>query len=52
MTGERTECVEIGRNGEIGGYQYEFGEGEPAGPRGPILDTVSEETQASTPRAP
>lgn len=51
MTWERPDFVEIGMNAEIGGYQSDFGEGEPAGPRGPVLDSASEETQAGTPRA-
>lgn len=51
MTWERPDFVEIGMNAEIGGYGSDFGEGEPAGPQGPVLGSVSEETQAGTPRA-
>ena len=51
MKWERPEFVEIGMNAEIGGYQSDFGEGEPAGPRGPITETSPHETETRTPHA-
>ena len=60
MTWERPDFVEIGMNAEIGGYQSDFGDGEPgAGPRGPValpgdaatahhLETDSQTTAAAT----
>lgn len=51
MKWERPEFVEIGMNAEIGGYQSDFGEGEPAGPRGPIVETSRPETDTRTPHA-
>jgi hypothetical protein len=49
MKWERPDFVEIGMNAEIGGYQSDFGEGEPAGPRGPVLETAVTEGQGRTP---
>lgn len=40
------EIVEIGMNAEIGGYQSDFGDDEPVGPRGPVLGDPA--TQALT----
>ena len=51
MTWERPEFVEIGMNAEIGGYQSDFGEGEPSGPRGPIAETSPHETETRKPHA-
>ena len=51
MKWERPDFVEIGMNAEIGGYQSDFGDGEPAGPRGPVAEPVSETTQARSSRA-
>lgn len=50
MKWERPDFVEIGMNAEIGGYQSDFPEGEPAGPRGPVLQPApaSVETRASS----
>jgi hypothetical protein len=42
MKWERPELLEIGMNAEIGGYQSDFGEGEPAGPRGPVAQSASD----------
>ncbi|HEY8927207.1 MAG TPA: hypothetical protein VIU64_22645 [Polyangia bacterium] len=41
MKWERPELFEIGMNAEIGGYQSDFGEGEPVGPKGPTVDVES-----------
>lgn len=41
MKWERPEFVEIGMNAEIGGYQSDFGEGEPFGPTGPVVKTAA-----------
>ena len=41
MNWERPELLEIGMNAEIGGYQSDFGDGEPAGPKGPTADGES-----------
>ena len=38
---ERPDLVEIGMNAEIGGYQSDFGDGEPVGPRGPTAEAAS-----------
>lgn len=38
MKWEKPEMVEIGMNAEIGGYQSDFGDSEPAGPRAPVAD--------------
>ena len=46
MKWERPDFVEIGMNAEIGGYQSDFGDGEPAGPQGPVVDTGSNGTPA------
>jgi hypothetical protein len=35
------EIVEIGMNAEIGGYQSDFTDPEPVGPRGPVVAPVS-----------
>jgi hypothetical protein len=43
MKWERPGFVEIGMNAEIGGYQSDFGDGEPAGPRGPTTEAVSQD---------
>ena len=59
MKWERPDFVEIGMNAEIGGYQSDFGGGEPAGPRNPVvgaasavgLDTASQKTDIRTPHA-
>ena len=51
MKWERPDFLEIGMNAEIGGYQSDFGDGEPAGPRGPVLNTAPEETAVRTPHA-
>lgn len=52
MKWERPDFIEIGMNAEIGGYQSDFGDGDPAGPRGPVLDTSSsDETDTRTPHA-
>ena len=37
MTWETPEILEIGMNAEIGGYQADFNESEPVGPRGPVV---------------
>jgi hypothetical protein len=42
MQWERPELFEIGMNAEIGGYQSDFGEGEPPGPRAPSAVAVTE----------
>ena len=47
MKWERPELFEIGMNAEIGGYQSDFGEGEPAGPRGPVVDGAAAQTTPS-----
>jgi hypothetical protein len=36
------ELVEIGMNAEIGGYQADFNDSEPVGPRGPVAQVASE----------
>ena len=41
MKWERPELVEIGMNAEIGGYQSDFGDSEPVGPRAPTLSRQS-----------
>ena len=41
MKWERPELFEIGMNAEIGGYQSDFGGGEPVGPKGPTVDVES-----------
>jgi hypothetical protein len=41
MKWERPDLVEIGMNAEIGGYQSDFGDSEPAGPRGPIVKGIA-----------
>jgi hypothetical protein len=46
MKWERPDFVEIGMNAEIGGYQSDFSDGEPAGPQGPVVDTGSNGTPA------
>jgi hypothetical protein len=51
MKWERPDFVEIGMNAEIGGYQSDFGEGEPAGPRGPVVEDASQENETRTPHA-
>jgi hypothetical protein len=38
MKWERPELFEIGMNAEIGGYQSDFGDREPVGPKGPTAD--------------
>jgi hypothetical protein len=38
MKWERPDFVEIAMNAEIGGYQSDFGDEAPVGPRGPVLD--------------
>jgi len=38
MKWERPELFEIGMNAEIGGYQSDFGEREPVGPKGPTAE--------------
>ena len=38
MKWERPDFVEIGMNAEIGGYQSDFGEREPVGPKGPTAE--------------
>ena len=48
MTWERPELFEIGMNAEIGGYQSDFGDGEPAGPKGPIAEAESASSQRAT----
>lgn len=35
------ELVEIAMNAEIGGYQADFDESEPVGPRGPVVEASS-----------
>ena len=45
MKWERPDFVEIGMNAEIGGYQSDFGDDEPAGPRGPVLDAASKQPE-------
>ena len=47
MKWERPDFVEIGMNAEIGGYQSDFGVGEPAGPRNPVVGGAPA-SQAST----
>jgi hypothetical protein len=37
MKWEKPAFVEIGMNAEIGGYQSDFGDSEPAGPRKPVV---------------
>ena len=59
MQWERPDFIEIGMNAEIGGYQSDFGGGEPAGPRDPVLSAAlgaapavgSGKTEARTPPA-
>jgi hypothetical protein len=57
MKWERPDVVEIGMNAEIGGYQSDFGDSEPAGPRGPTVGPVqggqptAEKTALRTPEA-
>jgi hypothetical protein len=46
MKWERPDFIEIAMNAEIGGYQSDFDEENPVGPRGPVLDT--EPTDAQT----
>jgi hypothetical protein len=36
------EVVEIGMNAEIGGYQADFTDSEPVGPRGPVAQAASD----------
>ena len=38
MKWERPEIIEIGMNAEIGGYQSDFDDNEPAGPGVPTLE--------------
>ncbi len=45
MKWERPDFVEIGMNAEIGGYQSDFGDSEPAGPRGPVADGAQEKQE-------
>jgi hypothetical protein len=40
MKWEKPAFVEIGMNAEIGGYQSDFGDSEPAGPRKPTVANV------------
>jgi hypothetical protein len=47
MKWERPELFEIGMNAEIGGYQSDFGDGEPAGPRGPVTEASPTDTTAT-----
>ena len=49
MTWERPEFVEIGMNAEIGGYQSDFGDSEPAGPRAPTLERQAGDVGTSDP---
>lgn len=51
MKWERPDFVEIGMNAEIGGYQSDFGDSEAPGPRGPVLETATDQPQARAPRA-
>jgi hypothetical protein len=47
MKWERPDFVEIAMNAEIGGYQSDFGDEPPLGPRGPVLDAESNEDKDS-----
>ena len=51
MKWEQPDFVEIAMNAEIGGYQSDFGDGEPAGPRGPVVGAASQDTQSPAPHA-
>lgn len=48
MKWERPGFVEIGMNAEIGGYQSDFGDSEPAGPRGPTVEGAARSAAAET----
>ena len=50
MKWEKPEIVEIGMNAEIGGYQSDFGDSEPAGPRAPVADGKQVESKKSAER--
>lgn len=54
MKWERPDFVEIGMNAEIGGYQSDFGDGEPVGPSAPVVNSASRSvaTDPATPSAP
>jgi hypothetical protein len=52
MKWERPNFVEIGMNAEIGGYQSDFGDPEPNGPRGPILSADPKATESETQTSP
>ena len=45
MTWETPEILEIGMNAEIGGYQADFNESEPVGPRGPVAQGSAVESR-------
>jgi hypothetical protein len=52
MTWERPDFVEIGMNAEIGGYQSDFGDQEPAGPTGPVVaDSAARDVAPGSSRA-
>jgi hypothetical protein len=54
MKWERPDFVEIGMNAEIGGYQSDFGDGQPFGPHAPVLSSTSRTvtTDSATADAP
>jgi len=45
MKWERPDFIEIAMNAEIGGYQSDFDEEKPVGPRGPVLDAKPNDAQ-------
>jgi hypothetical protein len=51
MTWERPDFVEIGMNAEIGGYQSDFGDPEPVGPTGPVVEDSRDAVSASAAQA-
>lgn len=51
LTWERPDFVEIGMNAEIGGYQSDFGDDEPIGPRGPVVEAADQNGTPSDTRA-
>lgn len=54
MKWERPDFLEIGMNAEIGGYQSDFGDGEPVGPSAPVVSPPSRTvtTDSATAAAP
>lgn len=51
MKWERPDFIEIAMNAEIGGYQSDFDQENPVGPRGPVLEAESADAQSSDARA-